>query len=76
MPPESPGFDLITKGHVEGHAAAIMQQQGISEGMLYINNPNICSSCESLLPSMLPPGATLNVVFPDGTVVRFRGITR
>ena len=76
MPPGSPGFDLITKGHVEGHAAAIMQQQGINEATLYINNPNICSSCESQLPSMLPPGAILNVVLPDGTVVQFRGISR
>ena len=72
----SPGFNLITKGHVEGHAAAVMQQQGISEGTLEINNPKICSSCESLLPSMLPPGAILNVILPDGTIVQFKGVDR
>ena len=70
------GFNLITKGHVEGHAAAVMQQQGISEGTLEIDNPKICSSCESLLPSMLPPGAILNVIFPDGTIVQFKGVDR
>lgn len=30
-----------------------------------INNPQICARCESLLPSMLPPGATLRIVLPD-----------
>jgi hypothetical protein len=76
MPEGSPGFDLITKGHVEGHAAAIMQQQGLLEGTLYINNPKICSSCESLLPSMLPAGSTLNVILPDNTVVQFKGMNQ
>jgi SCP1.201-like deaminase len=46
------------------------------EATLYINNPKICSSCDSFLPSMLPPGTTLNVVLPDGTVLQFKGINR
>lgn len=74
MPDGSSGFDLITKSHVEGHAAALMRQEGISEGTLYINNPKICGSCTRWLPRMLPPGATLNVVLPDQTVIQFRGI--
>jgi SCP1.201-like deaminase len=71
----SPGYDGITLSHVEGHAAALMREQGSMEGTLYINNPKICDSCTLLLPRMLPPGATLNVVFPDKTFVRFKGIT-
>lgn len=35
MPKGSPGFDAYTRTHVEGHASAIMQRQGISEGLLY-----------------------------------------
>jgi hypothetical protein len=74
MPDGSSGFDLITKSHVEGHAAALMRQEGISEGTLYINNPKICGSCTRWLPRMLPPGATLNVVLPDKTIMSFEGI--
>jgi hypothetical protein len=74
MPPESSGFDLITRSHVEGHAAAIMRDQELMQGILYINNPDICDTCTKLLPKMLPPGATLDVVLPSGKVVKFRGI--
>jgi SCP1.201-like deaminase len=69
----SAGFDRMTLSHVEGHAAALMWQQGITEGTLYINNPEICVSCTNLLPRMLPPGSTLRVVLPDGTIKEFRG---
>ena len=74
MPSGSPGFDGLTLSHVEGHAAALMRQDGIMEGTLYINNPKICQSCIRLLPTMLPPGATLNVVLPDGTTIQFEGV--
>jgi hypothetical protein len=74
IPLGSDGFDAYTLSHVEGHAAALMRQQGITEGTLYINNPEICASCTKLLPEMLPPGANLRVVLPDGTVKEFRGI--
>jgi hypothetical protein len=70
---ETDGFDGVTRLHVEGHAAALMREQGITEGTLYINNPEICVSCMKLLPEMLPPGAKLRVVLPDGTVKEFRG---
>ena len=53
-----------------------MRQQGLKDGTLYINNPNICESCMRLLPAMLPPGATLNVVLPNGGTIRFEGINR
>lgn len=67
------GYDRYTLSHVEGHAAAIMRQEEITDGMLYINNPKICDSCQRLLPRMLAPGTTLNVVLPDGTIVQFTG---
>jgi hypothetical protein len=73
MPEESPGFDGYTRAHVEGHAAAIMRQEGITEATLHINNPTICKSCSRRLRRMLPPGSVLNVVLPDGTVVSFKG---
>ncbi len=76
IPPGSAGFEWVTRLHVEGQAAALMWQQGTTEGTLYINNPEICVSCMSLLPRMLPPGSTLNVVLPDDTVMQFKGITR
>jgi hypothetical protein len=74
MPPGSPGFNGLTLSHVEGHAAALMREEGIMEGTLYINNPKVCGSCTRLLPTMLPSGAILNVVLPDGTVIQFMGI--
>ena len=76
MPPGSPGFDYRTMAHVEAQAAALMQQQDISEATLSINNPEICERCTRLLQRMLPPDATLNVILPDGTVKVFRGVTR
>ncbi|MBI1335717.1 MAG: hypothetical protein GC164_02010 [Phycisphaera sp.] len=42
MPKGAAGFNRWTRTHVEGQAAALMQKQGISEGILYINNPRIC----------------------------------
>jgi hypothetical protein len=73
IPKGTAGFDAYTRTHVEGHAAALMRQQGLTEATVYINNPTICPNCSRLLPRMLPPGARLNVVLPDGTVVPFVG---
>ena len=61
------GFDLVVKTHVEGHAVALMRQLGLTEGRVYLNNPNICESCLKLLPRMLPPGTKLEVVTPLGS---------
>jgi hypothetical protein len=74
VPSESEGFNAYTLSHVEGHAAALMREEGITEGTLYINNPNICRWCMKLLPTMLPSGSILNVVLPNGTVMQFKGI--
>lgn len=73
MPAESSGFDGVTLGHVEGHAAALMRQLKIDEGTLEINNPQICVSCEKNLPKMLPPGSTLHIVLPNWTRIDFHG---
>lgn len=74
LPAGSPGFNRYTKTHVEGHAAALMRQQNIPEAELYINNPEICDGCMSLLPRMLPRGAKLHVILPDGREVLFEGV--
>jgi RHS repeat-associated protein len=67
------GFDRYTSTHVEGHAAALMDQQGINQATLYINNPVICPNCNHNLPSMLPSGASLTVVLPNGTTATYIG---
>ena len=70
IPRGTPGFNLITRGHVEGQAAAIMRQQGLQEATLYINNPSGpcpgAQGCDYLLPRMLPEGSQLRVVAPGG----------
>jgi RHS repeat-associated protein len=76
IPTGTPGFDIITRGHVEGHTAALMRQLSLPSGRVYINNPVICQSCSRNLPSMLPHNARLEVVLPDGTVVPFIGNAR
>jgi hypothetical protein len=76
MPQGASGYDIVTRTHVEGNAAAYMQQQGISSASLYINNPQICDSCTRLLPRMLAPNSTLTVWLPGGTRQTFVGISR
>jgi hypothetical protein len=77
VPDDSSDFNIITMTHVEGHAAALMQQMGISEAWLRINNPKICDSClKDLETKMLPAGATLHVILPNGTEMSFTGQTR
>jgi hypothetical protein len=74
MPKYSPGFDIVTRTHVEGHAAATMRYLGISRATLYINNPTICPPCFERLPKMLPPNAILEVVLPSGRRIPFKGL--
>jgi hypothetical protein len=74
VPKGARGFDIVTRTHVEGHAAALMRQQGVSQGTLYINNPKVCSPCNRLLPRMLPPGAQLTVVPAGEESILFIGI--
>lgn len=76
MPKGARGFDIVTRTHVEGQAAALMQKQAVNEGLLYINNPVICGSCTRNLPSMLGPGRSLQVVPVNGGTVPFTGGAR
>lgn len=57
--------------HVEGHAAAIMHQQGISEATLYVES-DPCKICSNNLTTALPPGSTLTVISPGDGVTIFR----
>lgn len=65
------GFDIVSRMHAEGHASAIMRQLGQNEGILFINNPEICVSCLKNLNRMIPPGGNITVVLPNGTLVPF-----
>jgi hypothetical protein len=77
VPDDSSDFNIITMTHVEGHAAALMREMGISEAWLRINNPKICDDClRDLETKMLPPGATLHVILPNGRDVPFTGQSR
>lgn len=59
----------VAWSHAEGHAAAIMRMNGARSGILNINNPNgVCGYCNSVMRNMLPPGATLTVRYPGGSV--------
>jgi SCP1.201-like deaminase len=73
IPRGTSGFDIVTRTHVEGHAAAVMRQNGLTDATVYINNPVICDSCMNNLPRMLPSGSRLTVVTPDGAAVTFTG---
>jgi hypothetical protein len=73
MPRGASGYDLMTIGHVEGHAAAIMQNENLMQGTLYLNNPAICLSCVRNLPSMLPAGSRLDVIDGRGVLRTFIG---
>jgi hypothetical protein len=76
LPKPAPGFNAITSTHVEGHAAAMMRQQGIKEATLYINNSKICLPCRQNIEHMLPSGSKLTIVLPDGTTVTYLGNAR
>lgn len=73
MPKGASGFNRWTRTHAEGQAAALMQKQGITQGILYINNPRICYWCNHNLGYMLQPGRSLQVVLPNGTIVPYSG---
>jgi RHS repeat-associated protein len=65
IPQGTPGFDIVTRTHVEGHAIAYMIQNKEKTAIIIINNTP-CSSCDKLIPVMLPPGATLLIKSTNG----------
>ena len=53
-----------------------MRQQGVDEATLYINRipcPGR-AGCDAMLPRMLPAGAHLKVIGPDGFVKTYVGM--
>ena len=77
--PRLPGHAFTTGGasqgniakHVEGHAAAIMWQRGLPKALRLVDRP-MCSICNSLLHTSLPPGSMMTVWSVDDclTIVR------
>lgn len=70
MPKGTPGMNIVTKSHVEAHAAAIMRNEGLSNATLWINRAPCPgdSGCQAMLPRMVPTGSTLRInVVPDGS---------
>jgi hypothetical protein len=69
--PSTPGMNIVTKMHVEAHAAATMRTEGLTTGTLWINKvpcPGI-RGCAYLLPRMVPTGAELTIhVVPNGSM--------
>jgi RHS repeat-associated protein len=56
-------------GHVEGQAAIWIRENGSTGGVVYHNNPRgTCGFCNAQVPTLLPEGASLRVVAPEGTV--------
>ncbi|WP_187345828.1 DddA-like double-stranded DNA deaminase toxin [Sorangium cellulosum] len=68
MPRGTPDMNGRIKSHVEAHAAAVMRERGIKDATLHINQVPCSSStgCGAMLPRMLPEGARLRVLGPDG----------
>jgi len=63
--------NYIASGHVEGQAALMMRAQGITSGVLRIDNPSgICNYCVTQVPTLLEGGSILEVQTPLGTVPR------
>ncbi len=64
------------RSHVEAHAAAVMRQEGLEKATLYINQVPCggSSGCAAMMERMLPPGATLRVIGPDGYDQIFTGL--
>ena len=55
-----------TAAHVEGHAAALMVDNGITDMTVTINNRlGPCGVCQIQIPDLLPQGSTLNVRWMD-----------
>lgn len=68
--------------HVEVKVAARMRKDGLSNETVVIDR-GVCGTrsfdahakytCHKYLPSILPPGARLRVVQPDGTIRHYEG---
>jgi hypothetical protein len=61
-------FQTVSQDHVEGQAVAAMWQSGARQATLLTDNV-LCDECLVNLPNMLPPGAELKIVTPNGTYI-------
>lgn len=68
------------KSHVESHVAVIMRREGLADATLYINKAP-CQTihprslgCDDALPHMLPGGATLRIIGPNGFDQSYTGL--
>jgi SCP1.201-like deaminase len=75
-----PGMHNRIKTRVEAHAAVIIRREGLSEATLYVNrapcptkNPR-SPGCFDNLPKILPEGARLRTIGPDGLDHTFVGL--
>ena len=63
-------------GHVEGKSALFMREHGIQEGIVFHNNiEGTCGFCVNMTETLLPEGAKLTVVPPEGANPVKRGAT-
>ncbi|MFO0762978.1 MAG: RHS repeat-associated core domain-containing protein [Byssovorax sp.] len=71
-----PGRNNTNFFHVEAHAAQTMRVEGISDATLYINKVpcGVGPGCANNLPYMLPEGAQLRVIGPEGYDQTFVGL--
>ncbi len=70
MPKGTPGMNMVTKSHVEAHAAATMRNEHLTEATLFLNREPCAgrTGCAAMLPRMVPAGATLTIkIVPDGS---------
>ena len=67
--PGGPGSGLTRAWtHVEGHAAGVMHQDGVTAAELFINKVPCATGaakCRYVLGKLLPQGSVLDVHFPD-----------
>jgi len=71
QPKQDPRFDdrnmAIAATHVEGQAALLLDPGEVAD--LEISHPTgPCGFCTSQVPDLLPPGAKLNVTWPNGSM--------
>jgi hypothetical protein len=62
-----------SNNHAEGHAAAHMRNNDLTECHIVLNN-RPCPRCDATLPRMLPPGARLRVEVPPGLDLEHGGL--
>ncbi|ONS53195.1 hypothetical protein A8E36_35510 [Burkholderia cenocepacia] len=72
----TPYPNYANAGHVEGQSALFMRDNGISEGLVFHNNPEgTCGFCVNMTETLLPENAKMTVVPPEGAIPVKRGAT-